>query len=355
MFRDDYVLRLIQQLVEALNRMSRRRGDGRLDAALAEGERAWSELFEVPRELADAVDATTLAGLLGHPARIRAAARILLEEGRIHAARGDGLTAAVLFRRALELLLEVRAADPATRDPDDDAMVAELGGLVAPGDLDPRYRDRIDAPARPEWPHRRGTSGPPARTAPGRAWSDPTSPRRPHDLRTNRPARPFAAIAVGGLVAGVLDILSAIVAYAPSGVTPKQVFQSVASGALGKSAAAGGWPTAMLGLGFHFVIAFGAAAVFYLASRRLRFMTAHPVVCGSSTASWCSSSCASSSSRSPRSGGGRSTGPAGRLQLAGPAGHLVLVGLPIALAVRHFAPHPDVSDAARPSTAARAR
>ena len=170
-----------------------------------------------------------------------------------------------------------------------------------------------------------------------------------------RPARPAAAIAVGGLIAGVLDILSAIVAYAPSGVTPKQVFQSVAGGALGKAAAEGGWATAMLGLGFHFLIAFGAAAVFYLASRRIRFMTTHPVVSGFvygflvflfmrfvvfplsaigyvpiKWTSW-------------------------QLQLAGPAGHLVLVGLPIALAVRHFAPHPDVSDAARPSTAARAR
>jgi hypothetical protein len=142
-FRDDYVHRLIQQLAECLARMSRRRGDGRFDQALAESDRAWSELFEVPRELADAVDAATLAGLLGHPARIRAAARILHEEGRIHAARGDGLTAAVRFRRALELVLEARAAGPAGADPGDDEMVAELIGLVAPGELDARYRDRL--------------------------------------------------------------------------------------------------------------------------------------------------------------------------------------------------------------------
>ena len=143
MFRDDYVLGLIQQLAACLARMSRRRGDGRLDEALAESDRAWSELFEVPRELADAVDAATLAGLLGHPARVRAAARIFLEEGRIHAARGDALTAAVRFRRALELVLEARAAGPAGAGPDEEAMVAELGGLVAPGELDPRYRDRM--------------------------------------------------------------------------------------------------------------------------------------------------------------------------------------------------------------------
>lgn len=143
MFRDDYVLRLIQQLAECLARMSRRRGDGRFNDALAESERAWSELFEVPRELADAVSSETLSGLLGHPARIRAAARILHEEGRIHAARGDGLTAAVRYRRALELLLEARAAGPAGADPGDDAAVAELGGLVAPGELDPRYRGRL--------------------------------------------------------------------------------------------------------------------------------------------------------------------------------------------------------------------
>lgn len=167
----------------------------------------------------------------------------------------------------------------------------------------------------------------------------------------SRPARPTAAIAIGGLVAGVLDILSAIVAYAPNDVTPRQVLQSVASGALGKAAYQGGWPTALAGLGFHFLIAFGAAAVFYLASRRLRFMTAHPVLSGFlygllvfffmrlvvmplSAIGWQPIDWTS-----------------WQTQLAGPAGHLVLVGLPIALAVRHFAPHPDDSDAARPSTA----
>lgn len=171
----------------------------------------------------------------------------------------------------------------------------------------------------------------------------------------NRSTRPLAAIAVGGLVAGVLDILSAIAAYAPDGVTPQQVLQSVARGAIGRAAFEGGWPAAMLGLGFHFLIAFGAAAVYFLASRRLRFMTAHPVASGMvygflvflfmrlvvfplSAMGWRPIDWTS-----------------WQLLVAGPAGHLVLVGLPIALAVRHFAPHPDLSDAARPRPAARAR
>ena len=38
--------------------------------------------------------------------------------------------------------------------------------------------------------------------------------------------------------------------------------------------------TAALGLALHFVIAFAAAAVFYAARRKLRFMTRQPVISG---------------------------------------------------------------------------
>ena len=88
-------------------------------------------------------------------------------------------------------------------------------------------------------------------------------------------------ILIGGLIAGLLDITYAFVfSYVRSGRTPAFVLQSVASGALGRGAYQGGAKSATLGLGFHFVIALAAAAVFVLASRVLPFLITQPVISG---------------------------------------------------------------------------
>jgi hypothetical protein len=85
------------------------------------------------------------------------------------------------------------------------------------------------------------------------------------------------AIVWGGLVAGVLDITDAFVAYGVLGVSPVRIMQSIASGLLGPSAYAGGAPTAALGLFLHFVIAFGAATAYSLASLKLKALLLRPV------------------------------------------------------------------------------
>ena len=98
---------------------------------------------------------------------------------------------------------------------------------------------------------------------------------------SSRPSRAFFAILIGGLIAGTLDITYACVfSYFRSGRKPITILQSVASGALGRSAYEGGAKTAALGLGFHFLIALIAATVYYLASRVLRFMVSQTVICG---------------------------------------------------------------------------
>jgi hypothetical protein len=58
------------------------------------------------------------------------------------------------------------------------------------------------------------------------------------------------------------------------------VLQSVASGLLGRNADQGGLKTAALGLACHFLIAFTAAAVYFAASRKLKFLTRQAIVCG---------------------------------------------------------------------------
>jgi uncharacterized membrane protein YagU involved in acid resistance len=93
--------------------------------------------------------------------------------------------------------------------------------------------------------------------------------------------RAFRTVLVGGLIAGTLDISYAcIFSYIRRGTSPVRVLQSVASGALGRSAFDGGAKTAALGLVFHFLIATIAAAVYYLASRPLRFLVNQAIICG---------------------------------------------------------------------------
>ena len=94
-------------------------------------------------------------------------------------------------------------------------------------------------------------------------------------------SRAWRAILFGGLIAGTFDISYAFIFYyLRRGITPVRILQSVASGALGQDAFKGGARTAALGLVFHFMIATIAAAVYYLASRPLRFLVNQAIICG---------------------------------------------------------------------------
>ncbi len=88
------------------------------------------------------------------------------------------------------------------------------------------------------------------------------------------------AILWGALCAGTLDFIGACVTNAARGVTPLRIAQSIASGWLGAKAfqapAQGGYKTAALGVGLHFIIALGAATVFCLAINKLPWLIAHP-------------------------------------------------------------------------------
>jgi len=85
----------------------------------------------------------------------------------------------------------------------------------------------------------------------------------------------------GGLIAGALDITGACVtSWLRASVPPVRVFQSVASGLVGAAAYTGGAMTAVLGLGLHFLIATTWTIVFYLVSRKLRFLIQQPILWG---------------------------------------------------------------------------
>ena len=153
-------------------------------------------------------------------------------------------------------------------------------------------------------------------------------------IKTGSPARPLLTIFWGGLLAGIFDIAQAFIGFGFLGARPFRILQHIAGGVIGARSMQMGWTSAVLGLVFHFTIAFSAAAVYFLASRLLRVMVEHTVVCGLIY--------------------GELVflfmyfvvlplTPLGPAQfssvtyITGPIGHTVLVGLPIALSVRRFA------------------
>lgn len=91
------------------------------------------------------------------------------------------------------------------------------------------------------------------------------------------------AILLGGLVAGVLDILYAIVVFGPLSynIPAQRILQSVDAGWIGREAArAGGWTTALQGLATHFFLTLIMAAVFVLAARAIPALLKRPILWG---------------------------------------------------------------------------
>jgi len=98
------------------------------------------------------------------------------------------------------------------------------------------------------------------------------------------PGRPKAlpTILLGGLTVGIFDMLFAFTYYGLIlGVKPLRIFQSVASGLIGRPRAIeGGVPTFILGLALHFVVATCIATVFYLVARLLPVILRQFVISG---------------------------------------------------------------------------
>ena len=92
--------------------------------------------------------------------------------------------------------------------------------------------------------------------------------------------RAFRSVFTDGLVVCVLLRSSAFVIWWQRGVALQHGLQGIAAGLLGATSYEGGMATAGLGVAIHFFVAFVVVSVFYLASRKLPFLTKRPFVWG---------------------------------------------------------------------------
>ena len=142
------------------------------------------------------------------------------------------------------------------------------------------------------------------------------------------------AVLWGTLIAGTLDITSAIVIWGFRGVPPVRILQSVATGLLGRDSYNGGLPTAVLGLLLHFLIMSVIVTTYVTASNRLAPLKRHPVLCGA--AYGVAVYFVMSYVVLPLSAAGGKL-PSAQAVMEGLLVHIPCVGIAIALATRRFA------------------
>lgn len=165
--------------------------------------------------------------------------------------------------------------------------------------------------------------------------TSPTAPQlvpgAPRSART-RPA--VRAVLVGGIAAGLLDALDAVIAFGlVLGLGPVKIYQFVASGMLGPRAYGGGVATALVGVAVHFLIAFSAAALFVALARRFAWLLEHPILSGTLYGVGVyafMTRVVIPLSRIPPSAFSVA------LFVNGVVGHVLLVGIPIAFAARRY-------------------
>jgi hypothetical protein len=137
---------------------------------------------------------------------------------------------------------------------------------------------------------------------------------------------------LGGLIAAVLDIAYAIIFFGFRGVSAQRILQSVASGILGARAYEGGNSTALLGFALHFALMVVIALIFYVAARRIGWVTKRPYLAGALygvTVYWVMNLVVVPLSASQATFTWHPV-----IVPAGLLAHIVLIGLPIAWAVR---------------------
>jgi len=141
MIRNDYIMKMIQQLVKALAVILKLKESGRHDDAMREIDGAMQRICGLNSQLVNGLSeaslvATLKGGITIDHGKALVLAELLTQEGDVCEARGDEDAAYARYYKALYLYLEVFAGEDEFRLADEtpkvDALVARLEDYVLP-------------------------------------------------------------------------------------------------------------------------------------------------------------------------------------------------------------------------------
>jgi hypothetical protein len=105
-------------------------------------------------------------------------------------------------------------------------------------------------------------------------------PTRPGESR-RQAVSAASTVAIGGVVAGAIDLAFNTVKAVNAGTSVLRPWKGVAAALLGKDAVIqGGDAMATIGVGLHFLITIGAAAIYYLVAKRWEWLVRHAFLSG---------------------------------------------------------------------------
>lgn len=88
------------------------------------------------------------------------------------------------------------------------------------------------------------------------------------------------AALITGIAAAAIEMIFVLPIQASLGNSPEIVFQSIASGTMGKTAYTGGTPAVLLGIFYHVLISVVAAGIYIAAATRLPLLYSRPLIGG---------------------------------------------------------------------------
>ena len=139
----DYILRMIEQLAQALGAMAGLRKAGKHDEAAQLWQSTADGLFGPLLSMLEQLDPTSAALLIGDRDKLVAYAALVAERGDLSQARGGQRQAATEHRRALELFLEAVEQGAELQTPLLE-IVQKLRSKVDEAVLARRHREALD-------------------------------------------------------------------------------------------------------------------------------------------------------------------------------------------------------------------
>lgn len=140
----DYILRIIEQLGQALARIAGKKREGKIEQALEELNQTEAMIFGPLLETLRAVDGTTAAALIGTTDKIRVLGLLTAERADLERLSGRASKAQREGLRALELYAEALCRE-ATLGDADRAAIAALRGWIDPIRIEDSTRRALDA------------------------------------------------------------------------------------------------------------------------------------------------------------------------------------------------------------------